>query len=129
MLQEYEPMESSTWYLSSSLGIAHNIKTLQTNGPAVIDGVLNDDGLTVSLGSLDSRSATLKRSCVRFIGADLQTIADIPGHAHGFCDVLAGETGEGLRLVIESHRCYTSDLQGNASALKVRTGALYLGFY
>ena len=101
------------------LGVIHNANALQTNDSVTVEGILNDDGLTVSLRSLNSRSTPLKRFCVRFNDTELRTIGDIPGHNHEFCDVLAGETSEGLKLVIESHRCYASDLQGNASALKV----------
>ena len=83
----------------------------------------------MSLRSLNSRSTLLKRFCVRFNDAEFRTIGDIPGHNHEFCSVLAGETSEGLKLMIESHRCYASDLQGNASALKVCMKARNLLFH
>lgn len=85
----------------------------------IIDGVLNDDGLTVFLCSRDSGRTVQEKFCVRFDARDLPNIAGVPDHTNRFCDISMGETSEGLRLVIESHRCYTADSQDNASVLKV----------
>ncbi|KAF9784464.1 kinase-like domain-containing protein [Thelephora terrestris] len=90
----------------------------KTNGSGLIDGVLNKGGLTVSLRSPTSRETLLERTCTRVDEPELRIIGDIQGHAYGFCEVFAGETREGLKVVIESHRRYSADPQGNASALK-----------
>lgn len=84
-----------------------------------IDGALEDSGLTVSLRSPDSNRTLQEQFCVRFSPRDLPEIGDVPDHTSRFCDVSTGETSEGLTVVIESHRCYTADSQGNASVHKV----------
>ena len=81
-----------------------------------IEGVLTDDGLTVSLYVPDSG---LKRFCPRFKDQELQITGEIPGNIHQLYDGFAGVTIEGLRVVIETHRCCTADSQVNASARKV----------
>ncbi|KAF9784461.1 hypothetical protein BJ322DRAFT_1021211 [Thelephora terrestris] len=98
----------------------------KTNGPVAIVGLLNDEQLTVSLRSLDSGSTLLERQCTRFNDQEFRIIGGTPGYAHGFCDVVAGETNEGLKLVIESHRCYEADPQGNASVRKVQMNIHHL---
>jgi hypothetical protein len=94
-------------------------KTLEITDTVTIDGVLNDDGLTVILCSPNSGHTLRKQLCVRFDAQELPDICDIPSHAGRFCDVSAGETSEGRTVWIESHRCYTADSQGNASTIKV----------
>jgi hypothetical protein len=106
-----------------------NAEILQTDGNAIIDGVLNDEGLTVSLRSSNPRRTLQEQFCVRLNTQELPKISGVPDHTNRFCDVSAGETSEGLALVIESHRCYTADLQGNASASKVRMNISYLAFH
>lgn len=86
-------------------------------GPFVIDGVLNSDGLTVSLKSLDPGEFLSKQTFPRFDDQELRITDGIP-HGSRFCDLLAGETNEGLGLVIESHRFYEADPQGNARSRK-----------
>ena len=97
----------------------HRTEVSQPNDSVIIDGVLRDDGLTVFLRSPDSRRTLRETSCVRFDAQELPKIGDVPDHSNRFCDISAGETSEGLTLVIESHRCYAADSQGNASTLKV----------
>jgi hypothetical protein len=108
---------------SSWLYVVYYAKVSQTNGSVNIAGVLDDNKLTVSLhssgGPLLKRGTLLKRICHRLNNQDVRIIGHIPGHTHGRCEVLAGETNEGLKLVIESHRCFEDDPQGNASAQKV----------
>jgi len=96
-----------------------NTENFQVDGNVIVDGVLKDDGLSVSLRSSNPRRTLREQFCVRFNAQELPKIGDAPHHTNRFCDVLAGETSEGLALVIESHRCYTADLQGNAPASKV----------
>ena len=96
-----------------------NTKMLQADSTATIDGTLNDDGLTVLLRSPDSGRTLREQVCVRFSLQELPTIDGVPNHTNRFCDISAGVNSEGRMLVIESHRCYTADSQGNASALKV----------
>ena len=105
----------------TQLNVIHNTETLQANGTAIIDGVLDDDGLTVFLRLPGSRRTLLERFCVRFGQRELQRIkiGHIPDRSDRFCDVSTGETSEGLVLNIESHRAYEADSQGNAYALKV----------
>lgn len=97
----------------------HHIEVLQPNDCLTIDGVLSDDKLTVFLRSLNSGRIFREKSCVGFDARELTKIGDFPDHSNGFCDVFAGETSEDLTLMIESHRCYETDLRGNASARKV----------
>ena len=97
----------------------HGAEVPQVNGPVTVDGVLNNKGLTVSLHSPDSGSILSERTCIRFDDRELCVTGDIPGHNHGHCEVLEGETNEGLGLVIESHRSYAADPEGNARARKV----------
>ena len=85
----------------------------------IIDGVLKDNELTLFLRSPGSGRTLREKSCVRFDARELPKIDDFPDNSNGFCDLSAGETSEGLTLVIESHRCYAADSQGNASVLKV----------
>ena len=85
----------------------------------IIDGDLNTDGLTMFLRSPDFGRTIREKFCIRFNAQELSKIGDVPDQSNRFCDVSAGETSQGLTLVIESHRCYASDSQGNASALKV----------
>ena len=92
---------------------------LQCGGAMTIDGVLNDDGLIVSLRPLGSKRALREKFCDRFSPQELPKICGVPESAGRFCDVTIGETSEGLALMIESHRCYAADTQGNASTLKV----------
>ena len=99
--------------------VAHHTEVSQPNDSVIIDGVLNDDRLTVFLRSLNSRRTLREKSCVRFDARELPRIGDVPDHSSRFCDISAGETSEGLTLVIESHRCYAADSQDNAPALKV----------
>jgi len=108
--------------------VARLTETPQYNGPAIIDGVLNDGGLTVFLRSPNSEHTLLQNFCVRFDARELPKIGGFPCHTTRFCDVFAGETSEGLALEIESHRCCEADSQGNAFALKVRVKIRYLGF-
>ena len=61
-----------------------------------IEGILKDDGLTVSLHVPD-----LKRSCHRFKDQELQITGAIPGNPHRLYDDFAGVTSEGLRVVID----------------------------
>lgn len=92
---------------------------LQVDGPVIIYGALDDEELTVSMRSLDSGSTLLERKCPRLNDREFRIVGDTPAHAHGFCDVFPGETNDGLKLVIESHRRYEVDPQGNAPVLKV----------
>ena len=94
----------------------------------IIDGVLNDDGLTVFLRSPNSERTILENFCVRFDARELLKIRGVPDHTARFCDIYVAETSEGRALVIESHRCCEADPQGNAFALKVRVKIRYLGF-
>jgi len=96
-----------------------NTEILQADGNVIIDGVLNDDGLAVSLRSSNTGRTFREQFCVRINAQELPKICGVPHQTNRFCDVSAGETSEGLALVIESHRCYTADSQGNASASKV----------
>ena len=89
-----------------AVGGTNIVKVSQSNDSPIIDGVLKDYGLTLSLPRFDAR--------------ELTKIDDVPSKFSGFCDISAGETSEGLTVVIESHRCYAADSQGNASVLKVR---------
>ena len=108
-------------YSGTQLDVFYNANALQTTNDSVaIEGVLSSDGLTLLLCSHNSGCTLLKRFCVRFNDTELRIIIYPLGDGHKFYDVLVGETSEGLKLVIESHRCYTSDMQANASALKVR---------
>ena len=84
-----------------------------------VGGVLNDDGLVVSLHSPDHGCTFREQFCVRFGPQELPKIGGVPEHTNRFCDVSPGETSEGLPVVIESHRCYAADSHGNAAALKV----------
>lgn len=93
----------------------------------IIDGDLTTDGLTTFLRSPDIGRTIQKKFCVRFNAQELSKIGDVPHQSNRFCDVSAGETSEGLALVLESHRCYTADSQGNASALKVRAVVFMIG--
>ena len=97
----------------------HHTETPQLNNSVIIDGVFNDDGLTVFLRSPDSGCMHLKIFCVRFEARELTKIAGFPDRTDRFCDISTGVTSEGLTLVIESHRCYEADPQGNALTLKV----------
>lgn len=85
----------------------------------VIDGALNNDGFTALLRSQDSGDTVRETFCVKFDARDLPKIAGNPGQANRFCNIHVGETSEGLPCVIESHRCYPSDPQGNNIARKV----------
>jgi len=85
----------------------------------IIDGVLNDDGLTVFLRSPDSGHVLREKSCARFNARELSMIGGAPNYSNTFCDVFAGETNEGLTLVIESYRCYTTYSQDNVSVLNL----------
>jgi hypothetical protein len=76
----------------------------------------------------DSGCTPLKRFCVKFNDRELPGISGVPDRTGGFCDVLAGETTKGLRLVIESHRCCTVDSRGKAPALKVYVNIRAWGF-
>ncbi|KAF9644609.1 kinase-like protein [Thelephora ganbajun] len=105
-------------HLASAASTRANQVVSKANGTVIIDGVLDDDRLTVSLRSPDSRRTLLERLCVRFNARELPKISGLPDHTNRFCDVSAGETSEGLGLVIESHRCYSADSQGNASVIK-----------
>ncbi|KAF9784466.1 kinase-like domain-containing protein [Thelephora terrestris] len=109
-------------YPANATGIRLNQVSSKTNGSVNIAGVLDDNKLTVSLhssgGPLLKRGNLLKRICHRLNNQDVRIIGHIPGHTHGRCEVLAGETNEGLKLVIESHRCFEDDPQGNSSAQK-----------
>ena len=78
---------------------------------------------------LDSGNTLLERKCARLDDREFRTVGNIPGHAHGFCDVFPGETKEGLKFVIESHRRYQVDPQGNAPALKVWADIHHLSFH
>lgn len=106
----------------------HDTQVLQVKGPFDIDGVLSSEGLTVSLKSLDSGGIISKQTFPRFDDQELRIIDDIPSNGSGFCDLLAGETNEGLGLVIESHRFYEADPQGNARAHKVCVTIYHLKF-
>ena len=70
------------------------------------------------LHPLDSGSTLLTRTNRRFNGTELRTIG-------GTRDVLVGETSEGLRLVLESHRCHASDFQDTTSAPDVCINAYH----
>ena len=61
----------------------------------------------------------MEKKIRRFDGQELQIPSDIPIHACGSCDLLAGKTIEGLELAIESYRFREADPNGNASARKV----------
>jgi len=91
-----------------------------------IGGDLNTDGLTTFLRSSDLGRTIQEKFCVRFNAQELSKIGDFPDQSNRFCDLSAGETSEGRALVIESHRCYAADSQGNASALKVRAGVFVI---
>jgi hypothetical protein len=119
MPPECEPAKLSARYCSPQLYAIQNTKMSQADSTATIDGTLNDDGLTVLLRSPDSGLTLREQVCVRFSPRELPTIGDVPNHTNRFCDISAGVSSEGRMLVIESHRCYMADSQGNASALKV----------
>jgi len=103
-------------------------KIMQANGNATVRGIFNEDGLVVSLCSPDYRCTFREQICVRFSPQELPKIGDVPDHTNRFCDVSPGETSEGLQVVIESHRCYAADSEGNASTLKARSNIHYLTF-
>jgi len=109
--------------------VAHHTEVSQPKFSVIIDGNLNTDGLTTFLRSLDIGRTIQKKLCVRFNAQELSKIGDVPHQSNRFCDVSAGETSEGLTLVIESHRCYAADPQGNAPALKVRAGVFMIGCF
>lgn len=108
---------------------------LQANSTVTIGGALGDDGFTGGLSSPGFRCTPQKRSRVQKrprVKPSLQAlpkIGDVPDYTNRFCDVSAGVTSEGLTLVIESHRCYAADLQGNASVMKVRRNVHCLAFH
>jgi len=120
-----EPTKLSPRYRSPRFHAAHDTEIVQADDTVIIDGVLNNDRLVVALRSPDHRCTFREQSCVRFSPQELPRIGGVPDHTNRFCDVSPGETSEGLPVVIESHRCYTADSQGNASTLKVRSN-IYL---
>lgn len=119
MLPGHRPTKLSPRYRSPRLYVVHDTEIIQSNGTATLDGVLNNDGLVVALRSPDHRCTFREQFCVRFSPQELPKIGGVPDHTNRFCDVSPGETSEGLPVVIESHRCYAADSQGNASTLKV----------
>jgi len=115
-----EPTKLSR-YRSPRLHFVHHTEIIQANDAVTVDGILNNDGLVVALRSPDHRCTFREQSCVRFSPQELPKISGAPDHTNRFCDVSPGETSEGLAVVIESHRCYAADSQGNTPTLKARS--------
>ena len=102
-------------------------KLLQVNVPAAIDGVLDDKELKLWIRTLDLGGTILQRTCVRLDSQELPSVGDIPEHTNLHCNISWGETCEGLNVVVELHRCYTTDPQHNAFVRKVRTDVHHRG--
>ena len=109
--------------------ITHNADILQGNDTVSIHGDLNDNELIVSLRSPSSGRTLREQRCARIGQGDLPNISEAPHRANGFCDISKGETSEGLRVVIESYRCYTDDSQHSSSLPEVRTNIYSMAFH